>query len=99
MFAGVVTYYRQQSSWAPVAERPTVLPPERQKEHSKLGSPLPLRQGQPVSDREVLEFLHRALSDVQRTSAQTLAMVSESYDLIRITDSLSSPLYRSADSK
>jgi len=80
-----------------VAERPHVLPPEWQKEHSELDSPLPFRQGQPLSDREVLSFLHRALFDIQRTSARTLATVSEPYDLIRFADNLSNPLYRSAD--
>ena len=82
---------------APVAERPHhVLPPEWQKEHSELGSQLPSRQGQ-FSDREVLDFLHRALFDIQQTSARTLAAVTESYDLIRFADNLSNPLYRSAD--
>jgi hypothetical protein len=84
---------------APVAERLHVLPPEWQKEHIELGSPLPFGQGQPLSDREVLDFLHRALFDIQRTSARTLAAVSESYDLIRFADNLSNPLYRSADNK
>jgi len=70
-----------------------------QKEHSELDSPLPLRQGRPLTDREVLGFLDRALSDIQRTSARTLATVSESYDLIRFTDGLSGPLYRSVDDK
>ena len=80
-----------------MADRPHVLPPEWQKEHSKLGSPLPFRQRQPLSDPEVLGFLHRALFDIRRTSARTLAAVSESYDLIRFADNLSNPLYRSAD--
>ena len=98
MVAEVVPYH-----WAtilpqaPVAERPHVLPPEWQKEHSEVGSPLAFRQRQPLSDREVLGFLHRALIDIQRTSARTLAAVSESYDLIRFADNLSNPLYRSAD--
>jgi len=82
---------------APVAERPHVLPPEWQKEHSEVGSPLPFRQRQPLSDREVLGFFRRALFDIQRTSARTLTAVSESYDLIRFADNLSNPLYRSAD--
>jgi hypothetical protein len=84
---------------APVTERPDVLPPERQKEHSELDSPLPLRQGRPLTDREALRFLHHALSDIQRTSARTLATVSESYDLIRFADGLSGPLYLSVDDK
>jgi len=62
-----------------------------------LGSPLPFRQRQSLSDREVLGFLHRVLFDIRRTSALTLAAVSESYDLIRFADNLSNPLYRSAD--
>jgi hypothetical protein len=45
----------------------------------------------------VLDFLRRALFDIQRTSARTLAAVSESYYLIRFADNLSNPLYRSAD--
>src|SRR5262249_52387854 len=49
------------------------------------------------SDREVLDFLHRALFDIQQTSARTLAAVTKSYDLIRFADNLSNPLYRSAD--
>ena len=81
-----------------MAERPHVLPPpEWQKEHTELGSSLPFRQRQPLSDREILGFLRRALFDIQRTSARTLAAVSESYDLIRFADNLSNPLYRSAD--
>jgi hypothetical protein len=59
-----------------------------------LPSPRPLRQ---LSDREVLAFLHRALSDVQRTSAQTLALVNDSYELIRLVEELSGPIYASAD--
>ena len=97
MVAEVVPYH-----WAtilpqaPVAERPHVLPPEWQKEHTELRSSPP-RQRQPLSDREVLDFLRRALFDIQRTSARTLTAVSESYDLIRFADNLSNPLYRSAD--
>ena len=79
-----------------MAERPHVLPPEWQKEHTELRSSPP-RQRQPLSDREVLDFLRRALFDIQRTSARTLATVSEPYDLIRFADNLSNPLYRSAD--
>jgi hypothetical protein len=56
--------------------------------------PRPLRQ---LSDREVLAFLHRALSDVQRTSAQTLATLNDSYELIRSVEELSGPRYPSAD--
>ena len=62
-----------------------------------MGSPLPFRQRQPLSDRKILGFLHRALFDIKRTSARSLATVSESYDLIRFADNLSNPLYRSAD--
>jgi hypothetical protein len=97
MVAEVVPYH-----WAtilpqaPVAERPHVLPPEWQKEYTELRSSPP-RQRQPLSDREVLGFLRRTLFDIQRTSARTLAAVSESYDLIRFADNLSNPLYRSAD--
>ena len=82
-----------------MAERPDVLPPEWEKEHSELGSPLSLGQGRPLTDREALDFLHRALSDIQRTSARTLGTVSESYDLIRVADDLSGPLYRSVVDK
>jgi hypothetical protein len=80
-----------------VAERPHVLPPKWQKEAHQIELFTPFRQRQPLSDREVLDFLRRALFDVQRTSARTLAVVSESYDLIRFADNLSNPLYRSAD--
>jgi hypothetical protein len=59
-----------------------------------LSSPRPLGKS---SDREVLDFLHRALSDIQRTNARTLATVSDSYDLIRLVEKLSGPLYPSAD--
>ena len=80
-----------------MAERPHVLPPGWQKERTELGSSPPFKQRQLLSDREVLDFLRRALFDIQRTSARTLAAVSESYDLIRFADNLSNPLYRSAD--
>jgi hypothetical protein len=59
-----------------------------------LPSPRPLGQ---LSDREVLAFLHRALSDMQQTNAQTLATVNDSYELIRLVEELSGPIYPSAD--
>jgi hypothetical protein len=61
-----------------------------------LPSPRPLRQ---ISDREVLALLHRALSDIQRTSAQSLATVNDSCELIRSVEQLSGPRYPSADDK
>lgn len=90
----VVPYHRQWSSPGAGGRETFVLPPEWQKEHSVLPSPRPLRQ---LSDREVLAFLHRALSDMQVTSAQSLATVSESHELIRLVEELSGPRYPSAD--
>jgi hypothetical protein len=59
-----------------------------------LSSPLTERR---LSDREVLGWLRRALSDVQRTSGRTQAMISDTSDLIRSVDKLSGARYPSAD--
>jgi hypothetical protein len=59
-----------------------------------LSSPL---TEQRLSDREVLGWLHRALSDIQRTSGRTQATVSDTCDLIRLVDKLSGARYPSAD--
>jgi hypothetical protein len=61
-----------------------------------LSSPLTERR---LLDREALAMLRRALTDIQRTSGRTQAMISDTSDLIRLVDKLSGARYPSADKR